>query len=114
MMGMPIMISTSVSALKPQPTSSTGSSKGRKPAPRERTIVYEGSSGPRELMESIVIQAQAALKGLGPSPEDLKKDKEPTEEEKRRTAGATPTEPDTKGKGKANAAEDNARLRAFW
>lgn len=31
---------------------------------RERTIIYEGSSGPRELLESIVIQATAALKGL--------------------------------------------------
>lgn len=31
---------------------------------RERTIVYEGSSGPRELLESVVIQATAAIKGL--------------------------------------------------
>lgn len=66
-------------------------------------------------MESIVIQAQAALKGLGPSSEELKKDKEPTEEEKRRTvATPAPPETDTKGKGKVNASEDNARLRAFW
>jgi hypothetical protein len=105
------MIGSSTTALKPQGGST--SSKSRKPAPRERTIVYEGSSGPRELMESIVIQAQAAIKGLGPSPAELKKAKEPTEEEKRRIAGA-PVPQDVKGKTKATFSEDNTRLRIFW
>lgn len=111
MMGMPIMIGSTTTALKPQGGST--SSKGRKPAPRERTIVYEGSSGPRELMESIVIQAQAAIKGLGPSPAELKKAKEPTEEEKRRIVGA-PNPQDVKGKTKATFSEDNTKLRTFW
>src|ERR1700735_1747719 len=111
MMGMPIMIGSTTTSLKPQ--SGSTSSKGRKPAPRERTIVYEGSSGPRELMESIVIQAQAAIKGLGPSPAELKKAKEPTEEEKRRIVGA-PSPQDVKGKTKATISEDNTKLRTFW
>lgn len=32
--------------------------------PSQRKIVYEGSSSPRELLESCVIQARAALRGL--------------------------------------------------
>lgn len=109
MMGMPIMIIASVSALKPQ----GGATKNRGPAPRERTIVYEGSSGPRELMESIVIQAQAAIKGLGPSHAELAKGKVPTEAEKRRVVGAAVID-DVKGKAKATTAEENAKLRNFW
>jgi len=52
---------------------------------RERTVVYEGSAGPRELLEGIAIQAQAALKGLEGNkvPETLPE--ELTEEQKRMT-----------------------------
>ncbi|KAI0682282.1 ubiquitin conjugating enzyme family protein [Cerioporus squamosus] len=50
MMAMPIMVVTSVKTPL------------RRSRIRERTITYEGSSGPRELLEAIVIQAQAALK----------------------------------------------------
>jgi hypothetical protein len=71
-------------------------------------------------MESIVIQAQAAIKGLGPS-EDVLQDKEKTEEEKRKTTDFTRSRlvtlsEDAKGKGKAVAppAEDNTKLRTFW
>lgn len=57
-MGMPIMVVASIRDVTVRKGSgNTGSTK-------ERTIVYEGSSGPRELLESIVIQAEAALKGL--------------------------------------------------
>lgn len=111
MMGMPIMIISSVSALKPQ--GGPGVTKSRGPSPRERTIVYEGSAGPRELMESIVIQAQAAIKGLGPSKAELNKGKPPTEEEKRRVVG-TPNVNDAKGKAKALITEENSKLRSFW
>jgi hypothetical protein len=114
-MAMPIMIATSISPLRPQATSRS-SKRGTRagPAPRERTIVYEGSSGPRELMESIVIQAQAAIKGLGQLPEMSSLDVHAmTEEEKRQS---TLGDDDSKGKGKATmeANEDNIRLRTFW
>ena len=57
MMGMPIMVVSSVKSVNMKKT-------GLRKQLRERTIVYEGSSGPRELLEAIVIQAQAASKGL--------------------------------------------------
>ncbi|CAE6535399.1 unnamed protein product [Rhizoctonia solani] len=82
MMAMPIMV---VASIKPKaPIVGSGS----RPAQRERIIMYEGSSGPRELLESIVIQAQAAIKGLeGMKPVDMEHPEgEMTESEKRMTA----------------------------
>ncbi|KAJ1311203.1 hypothetical protein OPQ81_009704 [Rhizoctonia solani] len=82
MMAMPIMV---VASIKPKaPIVGSGS----RPAQRERIIMYEGSSGPRELLESIVIQAQAAIKGLeGMKPVDTEHPEgEMTESEKRMTA----------------------------
>ncbi|CAE6419099.1 unnamed protein product [Rhizoctonia solani] len=81
MMAMPIMV---VASIKPKaPIAGSGS----RPAQRERIIMYEGSSGPRELLESIVIQAQAAIKGLeGMKPADTEHPGEMTETEKRMTA----------------------------
>ncbi|QRW19118.1 ubiquitin-conjugating enzyme [Rhizoctonia solani] len=82
MMAMPIMV---VASIKPKaPIAGSGS----RPAQRERIIMYEGSSGPRELLESIVIQAQAAIKGLeGMKPADTEHTEgEMTETEKRMTA----------------------------
>ncbi|CAE6494097.1 unnamed protein product [Rhizoctonia solani] len=81
MMAMPIMV---VASIKPKaPIAGSGS----RPAQRERIIMYEGSSGPRELLESIVIQAQAAIKGLdGMKPADTEHPEgEMTESEKRMT-----------------------------
>jgi hypothetical protein len=87
MMAMPLMIPVSS---KPSPTNKS-SSKGASRI-RERVIVYEGSSSPRELLEAICIQANAALKGLeGPKIEAPVT--EMTEEEKRMTT-------DSKGKEK--------------
>ncbi|CDO68460.1 hypothetical protein BN946_scf184760.g16 [Trametes cinnabarina] len=104
MMAMPIMVVTSAKAVAAKKSSPKGS-----PRIRERTIIYEGSSGPRELLEAIVIQAQAALKGLEgmkvPDPEDA----EMSEEQKRMTA-------DDKGKGKDDgsfASEENRKLLTF-
>jgi hypothetical protein len=74
MMAMPIMVVASVKAVT-----------AKNNQIRERTIVYEGSSSPRELLEGIAMQAQAALKGLEGNklpdalPEEL------TEEQKRMT-----------------------------
>ena len=73
-MAMPIMVVGSVKAVT-----------AKNNQIRERTIVYEGSSSPRELLEGIAMQAQAALKGLEGNkipdaiPEEL------TEEQKRMT-----------------------------
>lgn len=113
---MPIMVVSSVKAVNTKKTTS-------KLQIRERTIVYEGSSGPRELLEAIVIQAQAASKGLEgariieTSPEEM------TEEQKRMRV---PDENDNgKGKGKAKSVtpevgeesvpypEENLRLLDF-
>ena len=87
MMAMPIMVATSVKSV----AAKRGDSKGAHI--RERTIIYEGSSGPRELLEAIVIQAQAALKGLEAAKPLNLEDGEMTEEQKRMTA-------DEKGKMK--------------
>ncbi|KAH7914317.1 hypothetical protein BJ138DRAFT_1144039 [Hygrophoropsis aurantiaca] len=106
MMAMPIMTVASIKSV----SSKKAISKGGSPV-RERTIIYEGSSGPRELLESIVIQAQAAIKGLEgmkpaqPNPEEM------TEAEKRVTTV-------TKGKGKAKestpaASDENQKLLDF-
>lgn len=101
-MAMPIMVMASVKAVNSKKTAS-----GRQF--RERTIVYEGSSGPRELLEAIVIQAQAAVKGLeGVKPMEVKPE-EMTEAQKRMRS-------DAKGKGKERAnvtADENARLLQF-
>ncbi|KDR83771.1 hypothetical protein GALMADRAFT_236136 [Galerina marginata CBS 339.88] len=74
MMAMPIMVVASVKAIN-----------AKNGQIRERTVVYEGSAGPRELLEGIAIQAQAALKGLEGNkvPETLPE--ELTEEQKRMT-----------------------------
>ncbi|THH29394.1 hypothetical protein EUX98_g4806 [Antrodiella citrinella] len=103
MMAMPIMVVTSAKAL-------SAKRSGNKNCIRERTIVYEGSSGPRELLEAIVIQAQAALKGLEPVKlADTPDDVEMTEEQKRQTS-------DDKGKGKDDGKivlEENQKLLKF-
>lgn len=54
---------------------------------RERTIIYEGSSSPRELLEGIAIQAQAAVKGLeGNKQAESQETEELTEDQKRMTS----------------------------
>ncbi|KAG6873312.1 hypothetical protein C0995_000465 [Termitomyces sp. Mi166 len=94
MMAMPIMVVVSVKGVT---------------VVRERTIVYEGSSSPRELLEGIAIQAQAALKGLeGTKPQEAPQ-KELTEEQKRMTV-------DLKGKAKEQTvglSDENQKLFDF-
>lgn len=72
-------------------------------------MVYEGSSSPRELLEGIAIQAQAALKGLeGTKPQETSQ-AELTEEQKRMTV-------DLKGKAKEQTLEltdENQKLLDF-
>ncbi|EJD00913.1 uncharacterized protein FOMMEDRAFT_135199 [Fomitiporia mediterranea MF3/22] len=94
MMAMPIMVVSSIKAVNTKKV-------GSRSQIRERTIIYEGSSGPRELLEAIVIQATAALKGLeGPKLSDLTPE-EMTEEQKRMTGV------DVNGKGKEKAPASN-------
>ncbi|KAL4245719.1 hypothetical protein ABKN59_001670 [Abortiporus biennis] len=109
MMAMPIMVVTSVKTI------TSKKSSNNKSAIRERTIIYEGSSGPRELLEAIVIQAQAALKGLEATAkkEDNMSEDNMTEEQKRMTV-------DSNGKGKAKdldgsgaLTEENMKLSGF-
>ncbi|EKM59917.1 uncharacterized protein PHACADRAFT_250718 [Phanerochaete carnosa HHB-10118-sp] len=105
MMAMPIMVVSSVKNVAAR----KGSSKNS-PQIRERTIVYEGSSGPRELLEAIVIQAQAAMKGLEAGTKAAEAAKlEMTEDQKRLTS-------DDKGKGKDTpkiSPEENVKLLGF-
>ena len=104
MMAMPIMVVSSVRKHTPK-----RGTDGALPL-RERTVIYEGSSGPRELLESIVIQANAAIKGLeGVKPVEAAVD-EMTEEQKR-------INNDTKGKSKEvitpQFSEENQKLFGF-
>ncbi|KAH7105452.1 hypothetical protein BKA62DRAFT_689728 [Auriculariales sp. MPI-PUGE-AT-0066] len=100
MMAMPCMVVTSV---RPSKNSSNKSSI------RERVVTYEGSAGPRELLEAIVIQAQAAMKGLEGFKEPERTVDQMTEEEKRMTTQ------ERKGKEKEvdYQTEENARLLKF-
>ena len=102
MMAMPIMVVSSIKAVSSKKSPS-------KNHIRERTIIYEGSSGPRELLEAIVIQAQAALKGLEGNKPVEPETMEMTEEQKRMKV-------DDKGKGKERdeiIPDENAKLLDF-
>ncbi|KAJ3547662.1 hypothetical protein NMY22_g1567 [Coprinellus aureogranulatus] len=103
MMAMPIMAVASVKAVN-----TIKSSKGSG-AIRERTIVYEGSASPRELLEGLAIQARAAIKGLeGTKPQEVVTE-ELTEEQKRMTI-------DPKGKEVAAApalSDENQKMLNF-
>jgi hypothetical protein len=104
MMAMPIMVLGST-----KPASKRATSKGSHSKTREWVLVYEGSSGPRELLESIYIQAEAALKSLDSNGAVEMPATEMTEQEKRVT---------NVDKGKAREAEpvisaENAQMLAF-
>lgn len=104
MMAMPIMVAGSIKSIAPKKAG-----KG-KSVIRERTIIYEGSAGPRELLEAIVIQAQAAIKGLEGIKPAEPAEAEMTEEQKRMTTD--------KGKGKEKElspplSDENQKLLAF-
>ena len=104
MMAMPIMVVVGVKTVVTKRSTAHPDH-----AVRERTIIYEGSSGPRELLEAISIQAQAALKGLEGVKSPDTPPEELTEEQKRMTV-------DTKGKLKEPAVEtsdENQRLLGF-
>ncbi|KAF7301634.1 Baculoviral IAP repeat-containing protein 6 [Mycena indigotica] len=103
LMGQPIMTVSSVKS------TITRKSPNNKPI-RERTVIYEGSAGPRELLEAICIQAQAALKALEGNKTQELPPEELTEEQKRMTV-------DTKGKSKEGSmpspADETQKLLNF-
>ncbi|KAJ4481506.1 ubiquitin conjugating enzyme family protein [Lentinula edodes] len=103
MMPMPIMRSVSQQTVVKKTNTSTI---------RERKIIYEGSASPRELLEAISLQAQAALKGLESSKPPEDPSPEPNEEQKRKTVVAN------KGKSKGDALvegnfDETAKLYGF-
>lgn len=108
-MAMPIMVPVSIKSMvsKKHNTGHGASARGT----RERVVIYEGSSGPRELLEAIVIQSQAALKGLeGVKSATDQAEEEMTEEQKRMTR-------DDKGKRKEAEpiqSPENLKLFHFW
>lgn len=78
------------------------------------TVTYEGSASPRELLESVVIQAKAALKGLESTSakRDKAEDKEMTEEEMRQSKDEAKAAAEKK---KVElAADENQQLHEFW
>jgi hypothetical protein len=102
MMAMPIMAVVSTG----EPTTRKTKSGGQV---RERTIIYEGSPSPRELLESLAIQAEAAIKGLEGPKQNEEETQELTEEQKRMAV-------DSKGKSKetnTTMSEENRRLLDF-
>jgi hypothetical protein len=118
MMAMPIMVVASIKPIKPAsdggPSTRNNVKQPAKRVIRERTVVYEGSSGPRELLEAIVIQAQAAIKGLEGNKTLLQQErKEMTEEEKRVTSDGKDVTNKGKGKESADENDDNRKLRKF-
>jgi hypothetical protein len=113
------------------PTMVRVSSVPREANKSERTVLYEGSAGPRELMENLVIQAGAAKKGFE-STSTRKKTKEElelemTEEMKRMSEAERDEMRNKKGKEKATVAVgeegeelseaakmENGQLIDFW
>jgi hypothetical protein len=71
--------------------------------PKQRVVTYEGSASPRELLESCVIQATAALQGLKSMSENLAATG--------LQEGAITQVP---GAGLQPSLEENERLRSFW
>jgi len=108
-MGMPIMMPQSVTMMPERPGSTQI---------RERKIVYEGSAGPRELLEAIVIQARAALKGWESTKKKPEAKTEMTEAEKRQTGAVSiashePELPRQSLKGKEKERAEDMKLFTF-
>lgn len=81
--------------------------------PNDFAVVYEGGASPRELLEYIVIQAKAAVKGLQATgtPADDEKT-EMTEEEMR--VSVEQHAKDEEAKRKARSEGENEILLDFW
>lgn len=71
-------------------------------------VTYEGAPSPRELLENVVIQAKAALKGLQTQQEI----KEVTEQELRLSKESA--EQMRRDRQQASRPRENEELRIFW
>lgn len=83
--------------------------------PKDFAVIYEGGPSPRELLEYIVIQATAAVKGLqatGTAGADDGKKKDMTEEEMRVTMEQYKKEEEEKKKARGEG--ENEVLMDFW
>jgi hypothetical protein len=74
--------------------------------PGSMLVTYEGSPSPRELLESVVIQARAALKGLEGTATKDEQAKDSGDEEMLRMSAAE--------KLRERRNDANARLEDFW
>lgn len=77
-----------------------------------KIVTYEGAASPRELLESCVIQAQAALKGLAATKVVAEVGVEDEEELKRMSAAEKERKDQEERKRKAN--NENDQLEDFW
>jgi hypothetical protein len=81
--------------------------------PAQRFVTYEGAASPRELLESCVIQAKAALKGLKATTAVQVDEPDPVDEEERLRMTAEEWKAKQTKKAK-NIDAQNAELEAFW
>lgn len=81
--------------------------------PTQKVVTYEGSASPRELLESCVIQAQAALKGLK-STKMSASDPEIEEEEAKRRLTVPEVKAKEKGKQASAADAESEQFKTFW
>lgn len=78
-----------------------------------KTVTYEGSASPRELLESCVIQAQAALKGLAATRKVESDDEEGTEEDGKRMSMAEKRAKEEETRMR-RVDDENVQLEEFW
>jgi hypothetical protein len=80
--------------------------------PHERIVTYEGSPSPRELLENVVIQAEAALKGLASTKRNVDAGRLDDEEERR--VSMVEAARREKEKQEEMKHDQSAQLREFW
>jgi len=77
----------------------------------QKLVTYEGAPSPRELLESCVIQAQAALKGLKAT--SAKPDDRPSNEDEMSLSVAQAAQRDM-DKEEEQLQDENFKLMTFW
>lgn len=79
-------------------------------------VTYEGAPSPRELLETVVIQATAALKGLSSTAAPEESDDESDEQDILQLSAAEAQKREEKQKqtSRCAAGTQNAVLTAFW
>jgi hypothetical protein len=82
--------------------------------PHAKTVTYEGSASPRELLESCVIQAQAALKGLVATRKVQSGDEDEAEEGGNRMTRAEKSAKEEERSMQEKRDDENVHLEEFW